>query len=94
MLRKLHLRIYGSVHGVGFRDHIQSAALERGLSGWVRNRSDDSVEIEAIGAITPLEDFFEEVRQGSPNSLIAEIKDTWSEYSDTLSGDFLITPTK
>src|SRR6267142_731963 len=35
--------------GVGFRAWIESAALARGLEGWVRNRRDGSVEAVFVG---------------------------------------------
>jgi acylphosphatase len=34
------LRIRGRVQGVGFRDALCGEALERGIAGWVRNRTD------------------------------------------------------
>ena len=39
-------RISGRVQGVGFRAWVESEALSRGLSGWVRNRR--SGEVEAV----------------------------------------------
>ncbi|MGB1006626.1 MAG: acylphosphatase [Thalassobaculaceae bacterium] len=46
----LRLRIRGRVQGVGFRDWVATAARAHGLSGWVRNRRDGSVEALLVGA--------------------------------------------
>lgn len=40
----IHLRISGHVQGVGFRQWTAREARARGLSGFVRNRHDGSVE--------------------------------------------------
>ncbi|MCS5693037.1 acylphosphatase [Cyanobium sp. FGCU-6] len=41
--------VRGVVQGVGYRASCRRQAIELGLSGWVRNRPDGSVEVEAEG---------------------------------------------
>ena len=40
----LHVSIFGSVQGVGFRKWMNESALKLSLTGWARNASDGSVE--------------------------------------------------
>ena len=43
MVRR-HVTVQGFVQGVGFRISLARAAQVRGVSGWVRNRGDGTVE--------------------------------------------------
>lgn len=43
------MRVHGRVQGVGFRDGCERHARQLGLTGWVRNRLDGSVELLAQG---------------------------------------------
>ena len=45
----MNVRLEGDVQGVGFRDYAVKEANNRGLKGWVRNRSDGTVEMVAAG---------------------------------------------
>jgi len=49
MIVAQHLSITGRVQGVGFRAFVTREARSRRLRGWVRNRSDGSVEALVIG---------------------------------------------
>jgi acylphosphatase len=51
------LRIRGKVQGVGFRYWSVRQASKLGLRGWVRNRSDGSVEAVAAGPKDALDAF-------------------------------------
>lgn len=57
-------RFYGRVQGVGFRYHAQYAAQYLGLTGWVRNCSDGTVEAQVQGEKTVIADFVEMLQQG------------------------------
>ncbi len=57
-------RFYGRVQGVGFRYHAQYAAQYLGLTGWVRNCYDGSVEAQVQGDRKSIADFIEMLHQG------------------------------
>jgi len=57
-------RVTGRVQGVGFRWFTEEAALREGLSGFVRNLPDGSVEAEAEGDAEALLRFERALRQG------------------------------
>lgn len=63
-LTRRHVIVRGLVQGVGFRWGAKRLADSRGLSGWVRNRDDGTVELEAEGSSGPLDDFVEGLRTG------------------------------
>jgi ADP-ribose pyrophosphatase len=48
--RSIRVRIEGDVQGVGYRDWVRRAASGAGLTGWVRNRRDGSVDMRLQGA--------------------------------------------
>lgn len=52
----LHLTISGIVQGVGYRQWFRRQALARALSGWVRNRADETVEAVIAGDAMAVED--------------------------------------
>ena len=53
----MNIRIEGDVQGVGFRDFAIREATARRLKGWVRNRTDGSLEALASGPRTVVEGF-------------------------------------
>jgi acylphosphatase len=63
-MRTLRLRIAGRVQGVGYRAWAIRVADELGLCGWVRNRSDGTVEMLATGAAEALAALIEASRRG------------------------------
>lgn len=55
---RIHYRIFGRVQGVGFRYRAKYAAQSLGLTGWVENLDDGSVEMEVQGTAAQMERLF------------------------------------
>lgn len=64
--RCVHLKITGRVQGVWFRGWTQQQATSLNVRGWVRNRTDGSVEAVFVGAIDNVEELIERCRSGPP----------------------------
>ena len=60
------LLIRGRVQGVGYRDAVVQAAFEKDVAGWVRNRTDGSVEVFVQGDPESVAGFIEWCRRGPP----------------------------
>ena len=60
----VRLVIRGRVQGVGYRWWARGQARRLNLSGWVRNRSDGSVELLAAGSSGAVEALIEACRRG------------------------------
>jgi acylphosphatase len=69
----LHLSITGLVQGVGFRWSLSREAAALGLSGWVRNRADGSVEACAAGHPESLEALRRWAEVGPPSARVSEV---------------------
>ena len=67
------LRIEGLVQGVGYRAAMYERAQRLGVTGWVRNRRDGSVEALAQGSAETLERFVAWARQGPPAARVASV---------------------
>jgi acylphosphatase len=74
---RLHIMIEGRVQGVGFRYFVLENANALGLTGWVRNRYDQSVEVVAEGEREKLEKLLAAIRKGPRGSLVTDIKPQW-----------------
>jgi acylphosphatase len=82
---RAHCRIYGKVQGVFFRANTRKQARRRGLTGWVKNLADGSVEAVIEGPRGEVEEVVEWARGGGPER--ARVDDIDVEWSDG-TGEF------
>lgn len=69
----MRLMVRGRVQGVGFRWFVRETAHANGLSGWVRNHPDGSVELSASGPVEGLASLRHAVAAGPPGARVAEV---------------------
>jgi acylphosphatase len=91
MTRVRHLRIAGRVQGVGFRLYMQREARARGITGWVRNRADGTVEALVQGTPEAVEAIIAWARRGPSSAVVSAVKvaEGSGEYRD-----FVALPTE
>lgn len=77
------LRVSGRVQGVGYREAMCAVAARLGVTGWVRNRVDGSVEAAVHGEAKVLEEFAAWARRGPPAARVTaiEISEGTGEYT-------------
>jgi acylphosphatase len=83
-LKQVQLFVRGRVQGVFFRASAQREAKRLGLTGWVRNRSDGSVEILAEGEEDQLKELIAWANRGPSAARVERVDVRWRSFS----GDF------
>lgn len=73
-MNSIKFKVSGLVQGVFFRKYTREKALELGLSGWVRNMPNGSVEGLAQGEAEALDTFVDWLWTGSPQSSVALVE--------------------
>lgn len=71
------MTVSGRVQGVGFRYFTQRNAREMGLTGYVRNLSDGTVEVLAFGPESQLEQFMLVLKEGPLGSKVLNLTYQW-----------------
>jgi len=71
------VRVRGLVQGVFYRASTCDRARELGLVGWVRNRADGSVELEAEGPAERIEQLVAWCRSGPPGARVSGVDVEW-----------------
>ena len=87
------IRVSGRVQGVGFRAALQDEATRRGVTGWVRNRSDGSVEALLQGPQAAVEALIAWTRRGPPGARVDGVRET-AAHPDAAQARFALRPTE
>lgn len=85
-LVRARLRIYGRVQGVFFRSTMREVASELGVSGWVRNVPDGSVEAVVEGERSKVEELIRWARRGPPLARVERVEVEWEDYRGDWEG--------
>src|SRR4029079_13549542 len=72
-ITSLRVHVHGFVQGVGFRDFLMMAAQQQKLDGWVRNRSDGSVEALVSGPTKAVEAFVASATKGPHGARVTAV---------------------
>ncbi len=67
------IRIHGRVQGVGYRDYLRDEADRLGVTGWVRNCADGSVEAVVQGSAEAVERILSWARRGPPAARVTQV---------------------
>jgi len=71
--KRVHVIVEGRVQGVFFRAYTSDEAKKLNLAGWVRNRTDGSVEAIVEGDAESIDTMLRWFYQGSPGSRVTEV---------------------
>lgn len=82
---RVHLRVRGRVQGVFFRTSAVEQARDLGLTGWIRNRFDGSIEIVAEGNSDSLSVLRSWCSHGPPGANVRAVEET----KGTATGEFV-----
>ena len=70
---KKRFRIYGHVQGVGFRYFTWQYALKIGVTGFVRNLADGSVEVIAVGSENQIDALDAWLQKGPRTAIVDDV---------------------
>ncbi|OGO19445.1 MAG: hypothetical protein A2Z15_03940 [Chloroflexi bacterium RBG_16_50_11] len=77
----LHATVHGRVQGVFFRASVEERATQLNLTGYVRNRPGNIVEVRAEGEKSKLEKLVEYLKIGPPAARVKDVITIWGEYT-------------
>jgi len=85
-MHRVHVIISGDVQGVGYRSWALQEARSRQLTGWVKNRKDDAVELVAEGSKSELDDFVKVCHHGPEVAWVQHVDVSWESVTNEFAG--------
>src|SRR4249920_1102242 len=86
---RVHLKISGRVQGVYFRASTAEEARRLGVTGWVMNCRDSSVEVMAEGEREQLEELIRWCHGGPPGAQVKEVRVEWEVSKEEFQSFFI-----
>jgi acylphosphatase len=83
---RVHLKIEGRVQGVYFRASTVTQARILGVTGWVMNCPDGSVEVVAEGPRANIEELIEWCRRGPQGARVSNVRVEWEQPQHEFAG--------
>lgn len=89
--RRVRVTVTGIVQGVWYRAWTVEEARDLGLDGWIRNRSDGSVEAVLAGSQGDIDTMLGLLEQGPPLAVVEAV--AWETFTDDVACGFAQRPT-
>lgn len=81
-MKRLEMKITGRVQGVFYRSYTRDNARELGLTGYVMNKENGTVEVIAEGEKEKLDELLKRCRKGPEAAKVTEIKTNWKDAEE------------
>ena len=89
-MKHFHLKIYGQVQGINFRYYVRQKARELGLSGYVKNLLDGTVEVVAEGEKESLKKLLDWCKIGPRHAEVEKVEERWQNINESGFEEFRI----
>jgi len=88
-MKRVEIKVKGNVQGVFFRQTAKNMAEIWGITGWVKNEHDGTVNIVAEGDVEQLKKMVDWAKQGYSPASVHSIDEKWTEASKEF-GEFSV----
>ncbi len=89
--KRIHVKIYGRVQGVCFREYTRREAVRLDVSGWVKNCPDGTVEVDCQGKVADVDAMSQWLEGGPAYAKVDRVVTLTQEKIDycTMKGFFI-----